>query len=100
MHCAYQFAIKLENIGERAFPKALSVCALLRTLDGKYILTDVTNKKLDSTEHRYIEVVGGVLSKDEGIIVSGEDLRRVLISEIVEDTGIPEQVIANAAADY
>lgn len=70
---------------ESAWSKNLFICALIRTSNGEYVFGELSGV---TTSTRPFDLIGGVLSRNEGIISSGNDLIKMWSSELEDEINV------------
>ena len=83
----------LYKLGEDYFSKSLFTESLIKTSDNKYVFGKLTTNYLTS---RKIDLIGGVLSKDEQIVKNGKDVFKALFTEFKEEINISEKHIKSS----
>ncbi|EKE20983.1 MAG: hypothetical protein ACD_7C00397G0001 [uncultured bacterium] len=82
------FLDKLEKLGDGYYPKGIYLAAIVKTKDEYYVMGDLSGKTLVLSD---VSLVGGVLSKDEGIIEKSDDIFGALQREVKEELNIDKE---------
>ncbi|HBI17663.1 MAG: hypothetical protein UR60_C0006G0034 [Candidatus Moranbacteria bacterium GW2011_GWF2_34_56] len=82
------FLDKLEKLGEKYYPRGVYLASIVKTKDECYVMGDLSGKTLVLSD---VSLVGGVLSKDEGIIEKSDDIFKALQREIKEELNINKE---------
>lgn len=83
---------QIKHLGDTYAPKGLYTSCLVTTLDNRHVFIEKSDKYFTSKKYAW---VGGVLSKTEKEILSGEDLFGVTKTEVKEELGISEEDVTS-----
>lgn len=86
------FIDEFKRIGEEYYSKSTFVIGLAKTSDDYYILGEVSSNYMNTGA---IDIIGGVLSKSEGLMTNSNDLFAALCKEFREEIGIKQENLAN-----
>jgi hypothetical protein len=78
---------RLGELGEFFFPLGMYTSIILHTADGQYVFIEKSDKYFTNKRFAF---VGGVLSKSEKVLTSGQDLFDEVSKELKEELGLSD----------
>ncbi len=83
---------EFNRLGEEYYSKSTFAIGLAKTSDDCYILGEVSSNYMNTGA---IDIIGGVLSKSEGLMTNSNDLFAALYKEFEEEIGIKKESLAH-----